>query len=721
VRGWGTGDAIPDTPAFINYGAGEDDSLHPPTTHQANFRRLSNKPPMPVAVRQAVTLDDLPPEPAAEGPKEATPPPPPPAKTPEPATQAPKDVPSDGLQRLALNDNPVPVPSAATTTASADSSKPGFSGLVLPALGESFEESSSKAFGEMTPAASASPANRGGPPSPSARDVADEMDPMARALAELRRDPPGPRSVRRQQSTRRADSLYSNSGSIRSNNNAPAASNVSARGASPAPNATGPNRTTTPGYQPGHVVRGSVDTTLVPPAAGHTAAQLAKSMAEFENRSTSANRNSVNYAAVGDSIVGSHPSRPSSPAPSVGARSPSPAMMQPPTQPGAHIADTVLPQYGQAFPGERAREARSRPSSVYSNRSRAPSVNEQAGGREGFVGIGAGGARSPSPAPPSVTSPPAKHGSLGPQNVGIALDQHGGVAHDSMAEAYRRQYQDQQQQQRQASPAPPVQQAQQQQAPYTDPRMSPFQPAQQAQQAQGYQPPQQYGAQPQAQQQHGQRPSYDSQAGGGGGVSRQSYDARYDASQPAQGQPPYHQQQQQQYPGYQQPPPQDQYGQYPQPPQQQQTHSARGSYDSGFPQAQPQAPLPAGQAPYYNAPQNGYGQQQQQQQQQQQPAMQGRTPSPHPPPGVGAPQPGAPGAPIPVGVGGDQLRTASDQPVLFYVRAMYDYTARGESEFDFQVDDIIAVTATPDDGWWTGELLDEARRVPGRTEFPSNL
>jgi hypothetical protein len=42
-------------------------------------------------------------------------------------------------------------------------------------------------------------------------------------------------------------------------------------------------------------------------------------------------------------------------------------------------------------------------------------------------------------------------------------------------------------------------------------------------------------------------------------------------------------------------------------------------------------------------------------------------------------------------------------------------------EFDFQQGDIIAVTSTPEDGWWSGELLDEARRLPGRTDFPSNL
>ena len=55
------------------------------------------------------------------------------------------------------------------------------------------------------------------------------------------------------------------------------------------------------------------------------------------------------------------------------------------------------------------------------------------------------------------------------------------------------------------------------------------------------------------------------------------------------------------------------------------------------------------------------------------------------------------------------------------VKALYDYAATIEEEFDFQSGDIIAVTATPEDGWWSGELLDEARRQRGRNVFPSNF
>jgi hypothetical protein len=58
---------------------------------------------------------------------------------------------------------------------------------------------------------------------------------------------------------------------------------------------------------------------------------------------------------------------------------------------------------------------------------------------------------------------------------------------------------------------------------------------------------------------------------------------------------------------------------------------------------------------------------------------------------------------------------------LLIVKALYDYRAGIDEEFDFQANDIIAVTSTPDDGWWNGILLDESRRVTGRNVFPSNF
>jgi hypothetical protein len=92
-----------------------------------------------------------------------------------------------------------------------------------------------------------------------------------------------------------------------------------------------------------------------------------------------------------------------------------------------------------------------------------------------------------------------------------------------------------------------------------------------------------------------------------------------------------------------------------------------------------------------------------------------------PSPGIGrTPSPAAIGLrgppPPPTGTYTDDGR-----PILFYVKALYDYSATIDEEFDFQAGDIIAVTDTPEDGWWSGELLDEARRQSGRHVFPSNF
>ncbi|KAL0953052.1 hypothetical protein HGRIS_007253 [Hohenbuehelia grisea] len=64
--------------------------------------------------------------------------------------------------------------------------------------------------------------------------------------------------------------------------------------------------------------------------------------------------------------------------------------------------------------------------------------------------------------------------------------------------------------------------------------------------------------------------------------------------------------------------------------------------------------------------------------------------------------------------------SSQNESVLFHVQALYDYTADTDQEFGFKKGDIIAVTTTPDHGWWTGQLLDAERRVPGRDVFPSN-
>ncbi|KAG7091313.1 hypothetical protein E1B28_010358 [Marasmius oreades] len=95
-----------------------------------------------------------------------------------------------------------------------------------------------------------------------------------------------------------------------------------------------------------------------------------------------------------------------------------------------------------------------------------------------------------------------------------------------------------------------------------------------------------------------------------------------------------------------------------------------------------------------------------------------RNSKPMPPHPNQAPHPGTAGPPHPPP---EQQPEDPGRPILFYVEALYDYTATIDEEFSFQAGDIIAVTATPDDGWWSGELLDENRRVEGRHVFPSNF
>lgn len=663
VRGWGTGDQIPDPPRFIDYSRGEYQA--DPTFHPAKFKRLSSRPPAPVTPRQP----DPESEPEDVAPSVATP-----VVTAAvmnnngPSTQ---DA-SDGIERLTLTDNgPQPRPDSGVTPGMPFDPKAAGLSSISSSVGAATAPSSNPY--EIPPAAppkTTAPA----PPSPSSRDVADDDDPMAKALADLRNNPPGPNSIRRGASTRRTDSLY---GGSQVSSVVGGARGGMQRAASPAISAVG---SVTSGR--GHLRSGSnLDSSLIPPAQGHTAAALAKSMADWERRS---GRSSVNYSNYADDVVGAHPaSRPTSPASN---RAPSPALMQAPSQPASHIADDVMQQYHQAFPGERQR---SRPASIYSNRSRANSINEKpepaAEPREGFVGIGAGSAaRSPSPQPASTfrsTSPaPPRSGSggLGPQNIGISLDERGGVAHDSMAEAYRQQHleqQRQQEQQRQREQSQPPQQA------YGGYQQSPQPQYQQPQQ-------QQYG--------HGHQQQHSiSSSGYHGSGFQQPASQAYAQQQSQWGQPAQSQVHS---------PPQSQVGYAPHQPGHQHQSSYGGYAPAPAPQSQPPAQSPA-QSPYQQpGQQNGY---QQQPQPQQQAAAVQRSPSP------------APQQPPSGQFTGEWSTTG--KPVLFYVRALYDYTAQSSAEFDFQSGDIIAVTDTPEDGWWSGELLDEARRIPGRNDFPSNF
>ena len=667
VRGWGTGDTIPselsfkanvpqhtehiDPPRFVNYSAGESYPSQP-GAHVANFRRLSSKPPPSASSQQPLNLQAMPVEQAEEAPMEKG---------------AETNGWTNGISKLSLNDEPKPVEKAKVPVGGV-----ALPGMAAPAPAAASATASRPDRTSSMPPPPVPPAMTMPEPRVPSRQSTRDMneDPMAKALAELRREPPPSGSVRRNASQRRPESVYSTTAS-----SAKGGSNIKS------PPSPGPGASNRMSYQqaPSRDTRGSVDMTLSPPAPGHTAAQLQKSMDDF-HRQSQAKRGSVNYSNYANDVVGAHPSsRPSSPAP--GSRGPSSAMMQPPIQPPSPVADEVLSQYHQAFPGERSR---SRAGSITSGRSRAGSFVGQppanipqspsAAPREGFVGIGAGGGRSPSPQPPAFRSPSpspvVSHapGVLGPQNLGIALDEKGGVAHDSMAEAYRRQYQQQQAQQqsssrpgRAPSPAPiqsprspvyaqqPQQQPQQypaaQQAPYGQQAYVPAQlpaksPAQNLppsistqtrpmsgfapQSAQGYQtavPP------PQA---HAQQPYQPQQP-------QQQY-AAYQSPQQQPGFTPYGQQ-----PSYQSPPvPQAQpaayqsngYGQQPPPQQQPQRQSTYGAPQQQYqppPQQQqyPRAPSPAPQPQpqqqqqYYAgppSPQPGYGSQQ----------AHGRSPSPQP-------------------------------------------------------------------------------------------
>uniref|UniRef100_D8Q522 SH3 domain-containing protein n=1 Tax=Schizophyllum commune (strain H4-8 / FGSC 9210) TaxID=578458 RepID=D8Q522_SCHCM len=131
------------------------------------------------------------------------------------------------------------------------------------------------------------------------------------------------------------------------------------------------------------------------------------------------------------------------------------------------------------------------------------------------------------------------------------------------------------------------------------------------------------------------------------------------------------------------------------------SYAAQPAYQPGFGAPPPQQQPPPQQVPYTAPQPQGYGQ----------PAY----PAANQPPAFGAPPPQQPA--------GTQrtLEQGLLKLTIVAVKALYDYTATIDEEFDFQAGDIIAVTATPEDGWWSGELLDEDRRQRGRHVFPSNF
>ncbi|EJT97008.1 hypothetical protein DACRYDRAFT_119798 [Dacryopinax primogenitus] len=440
----------------------------------------------------------------------------------------------------------------------------------------------------------------------------------------------------------------------------------------------------------------------------------------------------VNYDSISDSVVGGPPPSVTSP----GANGPPMAkfMQEPARQGGELPVDNVLRNYQQSFPHEH--KGSSRPSSALSRRSTqvvsSPGMNPPqqqqqqqrpvSPAREGFSGIGAQG-RSPSPlfqqnpqvqraispyAPsvssgqrmPQTESPAAMSGrALSPQPpmnghrpvspagvYGIELDASGKVARDSVAEEYqrkireedeRRRREEEERVRRQREEEDRARRAREEEERR---RLEDLRQRQLAEQARL------------AQQQQPQQTGYNQSA------ARGQYSNYPPPGQPQYQQPPPPPQPtQQQFPAYQQPAQPQGYG----PP---------GSQPQQYGQAPPsQFPPPPRQPSYDNYYQQG-------QQPPPPPIQQTSQQAPAPPPAREMQPPQGNGNPPPTG-----QWTSTGEGILFYVKALYDYQATIEEEFDFQLGDIIAVTATPEDGWWSGELLDEARRQKGKHIFPSNF
>lgn len=371
--------------------------------------------------------------------------------------------------------------------------------------------------------------------------------------------------------------------------------------------------------------------------------------------------------------------------------------------------------------------------------------------------------RRQSQVPPRSTTP-----------LGIALDATGSVTHDQMAVDYMRRagsvppQQQQQppvaQQQQPARPPSVVHANYQQQVPHHQAQPSVSSqfstaPAPQLQSPYGYQNALPPADARQPYQGHAAQPSMYSTVGGQSvpqmapAGAPQQY-AGYTPSTYAQGhQPPAASQSvpahmaqpsQQQYASSpapaqnaypaQQPAPGAQQGYYGVPPPQQQQQPPGGQYAQETPasaymqeylqqQSQPQQP------PHGGAP-NGHAHQQSsasvahfQAPQQQQTWGRATSPTPTPAPipaPAPAPQPTQPAQQPATHAPTGQYSDAG-QPILFYVKALYDYQATNPDEFSFTTGDIIAVTHTEADGWWQGELLDEARRKVGANTFPSNF
>lgn len=281
---------------------------------------------------------------------------------------------------------------------------------------------------------------------------------------------------------------------------------------------TKPAVSATPEQKPGHV---SLPTSVRPGVGNSTGpsslapAGLAASPGSSGpqlNRTPTPVRDYRNSAEV---VVGAHPSvsRPASPNP------PTAAFMvpKPSTPSGSEIVNEVIADYQQSLPGEHKSISRGHtPSSSLAQNNLGQSLARPSS-QLGHAGIGAHGSRSnspqpvstfggPSPAPShprnSFMQPPPNSGGQGlarapsPNAVGIALDPSGRVLHDDMAQRYQQQQQQHVPQQQLLQRPPPPPQTQQ-------PAYNPPPPPTQQQQRLS-QPPQH----PQQQQQTQRRASF---------------------------------------------------------------------------------------------------------------------------------------------------------------------------------------------------------------------
>lgn len=479
---------------------------------------------------------------------------------------------------------------------------------------------------------------------------------------------------------------------------------------------------------PTHVSRKSMDASLIPPMAGFTAAELARSKAEHANRTSRAYDH-------GQAIP-----RPSSPAGSTrsarstgGGRAPSPALMQPPQQAPSPVADQVLEQYHQAFPGERAgSRGPSRQGSISSRHSRRSmqQAPPSPGATQGFAGIGAGGGRSPSPQPYHDHRQQQDHHRLSGAPSAALVANTGQIPQNtsypdrstSRQSQYGASQRGPQQQQHQPSEQVSHGYANSPRSPEYGHQSSASVGRSSTYQSMQAPPPAGQAQNPYVQAQHAQSPAQayaakaQQYAAGVNGYGQNSYGSQ---SRPGAQYPQQQQQQQQpgptQHAGYTS----AQSPQQPYNPGYGSQRSAAGGYaqDSynsyGAPRGVSPAPQQQPAVQSYAAPAANVA------------APAQYTTSATTAAAASAPAAGRSPSPMPAVAPVDAPPTGqystTGEPVLFYVKALYDYEAASETEFNFQVGDIIAVTKTPADGWWSGELLDEARRRPGKTDFPSNL